>query len=87
MAQGNLDPFTKPRTFVQTGAAELPELDHWQQMGEEEAVVAADMTRRSELSGGTPVVREFEQMWHEWIGTKYCVSIINGTAAFYSAHF
>lgn len=87
MTQGNLDPFTKPRTFVQTGAAELPELDQWQQVGEEEAAIAADMTRRNELSGGTPVVREFEQMWREWIGAKYCVSVINGTSALYSAYF
>ncbi|MCP4644314.1 MAG: DegT/DnrJ/EryC1/StrS family aminotransferase [bacterium] len=87
MTSGNLDPFAKPRTFVQTGKAELPELDKWQQIGDEEVAVAADMTARNEVSGGTPVVREFEQQWREWIGSTHCVSVINGTSALYSAYF
>ena len=87
MAAINLDPFAKPRTFVQTGAAELPELDRWQQVGDTEVEMAADMTRRNELSGGTPVVREFEQQWAEWIGSRFCVTVMNGTSALYSAFF
>lgn len=49
--------------------------------------MVADMTRRNELSGGTPVVREFEQIWREWVGTKFAVSVVNGTSALYSAYF
>lgn len=83
----NYDPFSKPRVFVQTGTAALPELDRWQQVGDEEAAVAADMTRRNELSGGTPTVRAFEEEWRHWIGARYCISVMNGTSALYSAYF
>lgn len=75
------------RTFVQTAQAALPELDRWQQIGEEEVALVAEMTRRNEISGGTPVVREFEQQWREWIGSKYVITTVNGTSALYSAYF
>jgi len=39
--------------------------------------MAADMTRRNELSGGTPVVREFEKEWREWIGSKFALTTVN----------
>lgn len=87
MADHNKDPFYEARTFVQTGQAALPELDTWSQMTEEEIAVAADMTRRNELSGGTPTVREFEKQWREWIGTRFAISVMNGTSALYSAYF
>ncbi|HGJ65935.1 TPA: hypothetical protein ENS27_11180, partial [bacterium] len=46
--------------FVQTvQEPAFPKLDKWKQMTEEEAQVAYDMTLRNELSGGTPVVRQF----------------------------
>jgi dTDP-4-amino-4,6-dideoxygalactose transaminase len=45
------------------------------------------MTLRNELSGGTPVVREFEQMWRERHNTRFAVSVVNGTAAIHSAMF
>ncbi|MCP5111728.1 MAG: aminotransferase class I/II-fold pyridoxal phosphate-dependent enzyme, partial [bacterium] len=85
MARINLDPFA--RTFVQTGEAALPELDEWEQIGNEEVKIAAEMTRRNELSGGTPVVREFEKQWRERIGSRFCISVMNGTSALYSAYF
>ncbi|MCX5757720.1 MAG: DegT/DnrJ/EryC1/StrS family aminotransferase, partial [Candidatus Hydrogenedentes bacterium] len=75
-----------PRTFVQT-AHTVGELDRWEQITEDEVAMVADMTRRNELSGGTPVVRDFEQVWREWIGTKFAVSVVNGTSALYSAYF
>ncbi|HOT51843.1 MAG TPA: DegT/DnrJ/EryC1/StrS family aminotransferase, partial [Candidatus Hydrogenedentes bacterium] len=75
-----------PRAFVQTARA-AGELDRWRQIGEDEAAMAADMVRRNELSGGTPVVREFEQAWRAWMGTKFAVSVVNGTSALYSAYF
>ncbi len=87
MAYDKHDPFLKPRTFVQTGAAALPELDAWQQIGDEEISIAAEMTRRNELSGGTPEVREFEQAWRESIGSRFAVTVMNGTSALYSAYF
>jgi dTDP-4-amino-4,6-dideoxygalactose transaminase len=87
MAQDNPSPFINTRTFVQTAGAALPELDRWQQISEDEVAMAADMVRRNELSGGTPVVREFERIWREWIGTKFAVSVVNGTSALYSAFF
>lgn len=75
------------RAFIQTVQAAVSDLDQWQQITEEEASLAAAMTRRNELSGGTPVVREFEEQWRRWIGTRYAVTVINGTAALYSAYF
>ena len=74
--------------FVQTvQTPEFPKLDNWKQMTEEEAQVAYDMAARNELSGGTPIVREFEQEWRETIGTKYAITVMNGTASLYSAYF
>ena len=87
MASNNLDPFVPSKTFVQTAASALSDLDRWQQIGDEEVELAAAMTRRNELSGGTPVVREFEKQWREWIGTRYAITTLNGTSALYSAYF
>lgn len=81
------DPFGGARTFVQTAQAALPELDHWQQITDEEVAIASDMVRRNELSGGTPVVREFEKTWCDWTGSKYAITVVNGTSALYSAYF
>jgi len=74
-----------PPVFVQT--AKAGKLDRWQQVTEEEAQVAYDMALRNELSGGTPVVREFEQMWRERHGTRFAITVINGTSALHSAMF
>jgi dTDP-4-amino-4,6-dideoxygalactose transaminase len=74
--------------FVQTvQTPEFPKLDNWRQMTEEEAQVAYEMALRNELSGGTPVVREFEKEWREAIGTKYAITVMNGTASLFSAFF
>ena len=73
--------------FVQTAAAQMPELDRWNQMTEDEVRIAKEMTERNELSGGTPVVREFEREWREWIGTKYALTTMNGSSALYCAFF
>jgi len=74
--------------FVQTvQTPEFPKLDDWKQITKEEAQVAYDMVLRNELSGGTPIVREFEQEWRETIGTKYAITVMNGTASLYSAFF
>jgi dTDP-4-amino-4,6-dideoxygalactose transaminase len=78
---------TKPPVFVQTGRSGIPELDRWNQVGEEEARVAYEMTLRNELSGGTPTVREFEREWREWVGTRYAITTMNGTSALLSAFF
>ena len=72
--------------FVQTAESQ-GKLDPWQQITEQEAQVAYDMTLRNELSGGTPIVREFEQMWRERYATRFAVSVINGTSAIHSAMF
>ena len=34
------------RVFVQTAAAQIPELDRWQQITDEEVQIVAEMTRR-----------------------------------------
>ncbi len=75
------------RVFVQTAMSQMPSLDKWVQVGEEEARVAYEMTLRNELSGGTPVVREFEAHWRDWVGTRYALTTCNGTSALYSALF
>jgi perosamine synthetase len=73
--------------FVQTATSPMKALDRWRQIGEEEAAVAAEMTRRNELSGGTPVVRAFEEEWRSWIGVRHAITTLNGSAALYSAFF
>lgn len=74
--------------FVQTGQADAGgELDRWRQVGEEEARQAYEMVLRNELSGGTPVVREFEQAWREMTRLPHCLTTCNGTLALYSALF
>ncbi|HIJ66485.1 MAG TPA: DegT/DnrJ/EryC1/StrS family aminotransferase [Candidatus Hydrogenedentes bacterium] len=87
MAKNKTDAARTGRVFVQTAAAQVPELDRWRQITEEEVQLVAEMTRRNELSGGTPVVREFEEAWRAWVGSRYCVTVINGTAALHSAFF
>ncbi len=77
----------RPPVFVQTATPEQPELDSWQQITEEEARVAYEMTLRNELSGGTPTVREFEREWREWTGLRYAITTMNGSTALYSAYF
>ncbi len=73
--------------FVQSGKTEFPDLDRWQQVGEDEARMTYDMVMRNELSGGTPVVREFEAEWRQMTGCKFAVSTFNGTTALFSAYF
>lgn len=75
------------RVFTQTVKTDLPNLDRWTQVGEDEAKMVYDMTMRNELSGGTPVVREFEAAWREFTGLKYAISTCNGTSALFSAMF
>jgi len=72
--------------FVQTGERQ-GDLDQWKQMTEAEARMAYDMTLRNELSGGTPVVREFEKMWRERHGARFAITTMNGTSALHSAMF
>lgn len=73
--------------FIQTAFPAQPDLDRWKQVDEEEARIVYEMTLRNELSGGTPVVREFEKNWREWLGLKYALSTFNGTSALYCAFF
>ena len=63
------------RTFVQTAKVAMEELDRWQQIGEDEARMVYEMTLRNELSGGTPVVREFEATWRQLTGSPYALSV------------
>ena len=72
--------------FVQTAKAE-ERLDKWRQMTEVEAQVAYDMALGNELSGGTQTVRDFEAMWRERHGTRFAITVINGTSALHSAMF
>lgn len=73
--------------FVQTATTPLKDLDRWQQVGEEEARVVYEMTLRNELSGGTEQVRAFEQEFRDFTGLKHAISVMNGTAALWSAMF
>jgi len=73
--------------FVQSGKSEFPELDRWEQVGEDEARMVYEMALRNELSGGTETVREFEAQWRERCGCTYAVTTMNGTTALYSAFF
>ncbi len=73
--------------FVQTVVPDRSEFDQWKQMTEQEARAAYEMTLRNELSGGTAVVRAFEERWRTWIGSNYCLTTCNGTLALLSAFF
>ena len=81
------DPQVRAPVFTQTGQASFPELDDWKQVGEAEARIAYEMTLRNELSGGTPVIRDFEKTWRQWVGSKYAITVSNGSMALYSAFF
>lgn len=78
---------THAPVFTQTGESSWPEMDRWVQVGEAEAETAYDMTLRNELSGGTPVVREFEKTWRDWVGSRHCITVSNGSMALHSAFF
>jgi dTDP-4-amino-4,6-dideoxygalactose transaminase len=73
--------------FTQTGGATYPELDRWQQIDEDEVEMVYQMALRNELSGGTPIVREFERIWRQRFGSKYAITVNNGTMSLYSAMF
>lgn len=73
--------------FIQTAKSTTQKLDNWVQVTEEEAKLVYEMTLRNELSGGTPVVREFEAEWREFTGLKYAITACNGTSSLYSAFF
>lgn len=73
--------------FIQTAFPEQPDLDKWQQVTEQEAQIAYDMTLRNELSGGTPTVRDFEAKWRKWTGLEHAITVMNGTSALYCAYF
>lgn len=75
------------RVFVQTAKTDLPNLDQWVQIGEEEARLVYDLTLRNELSGSPAVVRDFEAYWREWTGLNYAMTVTNGTSALFSAMF
>lgn len=78
---------TRTPVFVQTGGQAADTLDLWRQVDEAEARQAYEMVLRNELSGGTPVVREFEQAWRDMTGLRHCLTTCNGTLAIYSALF
>lgn len=65
----------------------FPILDQWQQITEEEAQIAYEMTLRNELSGKSATVQEFERNWRERHQTQFAMSLCNGTAALHSAMF
>ena len=73
--------------FVQTDRSRGEGEDRWRQVGEDEAQMAYRMTLANELSGGTPVVREFEDEFRKLHQTKYAMSVCNGSSALYTAYF
>jgi len=78
----------QPRVFVQTATPDQGSgLDRWRQITEDEAQMAHDMVLRNELSGGTQVVRDFEEMWRQRHDTRFAITVMNGTSALHSAMF
>ena len=73
--------------FETSPDAPYPKLDEWKQITTEEAEIVYEMTLRNELSGASPTVQEFEQLWCERHQTQFAVSLTNGTAALHSAMF
>ena len=74
-------------TFEPNSTSAYPKLEQWRQISDAEAQIAYEMTLRNELSGASPVVQEFEEMWRERHHTEYAITLINGTAAIHSAMF
>ena len=74
-------------TFESTSDTSYPKLERWRQISEAEAKIAYEMTLRNELSGASPVVQAFEQMWRDRHDTKFAITLNNGTAAIHSAMF
>ena len=66
-------------TFESNSTSAYPKLEQWRQISDAEAQIAYEMTLRNELSGASPVVQEFEQMWRERHHTEYAITLINGT--------
>ena len=62
-------------TFESTSDAPYPKLERWRQISEEEAKIAYEMTLRNELSGASPVVQAFEQMWRDRHDTRYAITL------------
>jgi dTDP-4-amino-4,6-dideoxygalactose transaminase len=73
--------------FEKSADVPYPNLDEWQQITEEEAQIVYEMTLRNELSGASPTVQKFEQIWCERHQTRFALSLTNGTAALHSAMF
>ena len=73
--------------FESASTSTYPKLEQWRQITDAEAQIAYEMTLRNELSGASPVVQAFEQMWRERHHTEFAISLINGTAAIHSAMF
>jgi dTDP-4-amino-4,6-dideoxygalactose transaminase len=73
--------------FESASTSAYPKVEQWRQITEAEAQIAYEMTLRNELSGASPVVQAFEQMWRERHHTEFAISLINGTAAIHSAMF
>ena len=74
-------------TFESAPDASYPKLEGWRQISEAEAKIAYEMTLRNELSGASPVVQAFEQMWRDRHDTKFAITLNSGTAAIHSAMF
>ena len=74
-------------TFEPAPDASYPKLERWRQISEDEAKIAYEMTLRNELSGASPVVQAFEQMWCDRHDTRFAITLNNGTAAIHSAMF
>ena len=87
MSKTDSSPQVRAPVFTQTGESSWPEVDQWEQIGPAEVEIARDMTQRNELSGGTPIVREFEQTWRDWVHSRYAITVSNGSMALYSAFF
>lgn len=73
--------------FEASPDAPYPKLDEWKQITEEEAQIVYEMTLRNELSGASPTVHKFEQIWRKRHETRFALSLTNGTAALQSAMF
>ena len=43
------------------------------------------MTFRNELPGGTPTVRDVKKTQRERFGSRFAITVINGTSALHSA--
>jgi dTDP-4-amino-4,6-dideoxygalactose transaminase len=66
--------------------ADVASVSRWPIIGEEEIAAVTDLMRKGEVST-SPIVKEFEAEFADYVGARYALCCNNGTATLHSAVF